>query len=139
MSGTYQQVIICGHVGRDPEIRSFQTGGRVASFSVATSESWKDKTSGERKERTEWHKISVFNEKLVELVERYVKKGSKLLITGQLETRKWSDKDNVEHYTTEVTLRPFKGEMVLLDGAKANDAPKQNTQTGLDEGQPIPF
>ena len=119
MSGV-NKVIILGNVGKDPEIRAFQNGGRCASFSIATSESWKDKSTGEKKERTEWHRISVLNDKLVEVVERYIKKGSKLYIEGQLETRKWTNKDGQEQYTTEVVLRPFRGEIVMLDGAKGN-------------------
>ncbi len=117
MAGSVNKVILVGNVGRDPEIRSFQNGGRVASFSVATSENWKDKATGERKEKTEWHRISIFNDKLVEIVERYVKKGSKLYLEGQLETRKWTDKDGQEKYTTEVVLRPFRGDLTMLDSA----------------------
>jgi single-strand DNA-binding protein len=120
MAGSVNKVILIGNLGRDPEIRSFPSGGRVASFSIATSENWKDKTTGEKKERTEWHRISVLNEKLVEIVERYVKKGSKLYIEGQLETRKWTDKDGQEKYTTEVVLRPFRGEITMLDSAGGN-------------------
>jgi len=125
MAGSVNKVILVGNLGRDPEIRSFQNGGRVASFSIATSENWKDKSTGEKKERTEWHRVSVLNDKLVEIVERYVKKGSKLYIEGQLETRKWTDKDGQEKYTTEVVLRPFRGEITMLDskggGAVSND------------------
>ena len=117
MAGSVNKVILIGNLGRDPEIRAFQNGGRVASFSIATSENWKDKSTGEKKERTEWHRISVLNDKLVEVVERYVKKGSKLYIEGQLETRKWTDKDGQEKYTTEVVLRPFRGEITMLDSA----------------------
>ncbi len=117
MAGSVNKVILIGNLGRDPEIRSFQSGGRVASFSLATSENWKDKATGEKKERTEWHRISILNDKLVEIVERYVKKGSKLFIEGQLETRKWTDKDGQEKYTTEVVLRPYRGELTLLDSA----------------------
>ena len=117
MAGSVNKVILVGNLGKDPEIRSFQNGGRVASFSLATSENWKDKATGEKKERTEWHRVSVLNDKLVEVVERYVKKGSKLYIEGQLETRKWTDKDGQEKYTTEVVLRPFRGEITMLDSA----------------------
>jgi single-strand DNA-binding protein len=117
MAGSVNKVILVGNLGKDPEIRSFQNGGRVASFSLATSESWKDKSTGEKKDRTEWHRVSVLNDKLVEIVERYVKKGSKLYIEGQLETRKWTDKDGQEKYTTEVVLRPFRGEITMLDSA----------------------
>ena len=120
MAGSVNKVILVGNLGRDPEIRSFQNGGRVASFSIATSESWKDKQSGERKERTEWHRISVLNESLVGIVERYLKKGAKVYVEGQLETRKWTDKDGQEKFSTEVVLRPFRGELTMLDGANSN-------------------
>ena len=120
MAGSVNKVILVGNLGKDPEIRSFQNGGRVASFSIATSESWKDKTSGEKKERTEWHRVSVMNDSLVGVVERYLKKGAKVYIEGQLETRKWTDKEGHEKYTTEVVLRPFRGELTMLDGANSN-------------------
>lgn len=120
MAGSVNKVILIGNLGKDPEIRAFQNGGRVASFSVATSESWKDRTTGEKKDRTEWHRVSVLNDKLVEIVERYIKKGSKVYIEGQLETRKWTDKDGQEKYSTEVVLRPFRGEITMLDGANSN-------------------
>lgn len=115
MAGSVNKVILVGNLGKDPEIRSFANGGRVASFSIATSESWKDKATGEKKERTEWHRISVLNDNLVGIVEKYIKKGAKVYIEGQLETRKWTDKDGVEKYTTEVVLRPFRGEITMLD------------------------
>jgi len=115
VAGSVNKVILIGNLGKDPEIRSFPNGGRVANFSIATSESWKDKSSGEKKERTEWHRISVTNDALVGVVERYVKKGSKVYIEGQLETRKWTDKDGQEKYTTEVVLRPYRGELTMLD------------------------
>lgn len=117
MAGSVNKVILVGNLGKDPEVRSFQNGGRVASFTIATSESWKDKSSGEKKERTEWHRISVLNDALVGVVERFLKKGSKVYIEGQLETRKWQDKDGQEKYTTEVVLRPYRGELTMLDGA----------------------
>ena len=117
MAGSVNKVIIVGNLGKDPEIRSFQNGGRVASFSVATSESWKDKTSGERKEKTEWHRVSILNEALVGIAEKYLKKGSKVYLEGQLETRKWTDKEGKDQYTTEVVLRPYRGELTMLDGA----------------------
>jgi single-strand DNA-binding protein len=108
------KALIIGNVGKDPEIRSMQSGDTVASFSIATSESWKDKTSGERKEKTEWHRVSCFNQGLNKVIEKYVKKGSKIYIEGQIETRKWTDKDGAEKYSTEIVLRPFRGELVLL-------------------------
>jgi single-strand DNA-binding protein len=110
------KVILVGNLGKDPEIRSMQNGGRVASFSLATSETWQDRVTGERKERTEWHRIAVFNENLVSVIERFVKKGSKIYIEGQLETRKWTDQQGQERYTTEVVLRQFRGELTMLDG-----------------------
>lgn len=123
MAGSVNKVILVGNLGKDPEIRSFQNGGRVASFSIATSESWKDKSSGERKEKTEWHRVSVLNENLVGVVEKYVKKGAKVYIEGQLETRKWTDKDGQEKYTTEVVLRPYRGELTMLDGGGRSGGP----------------
>jgi len=120
MAGSVNKVILVGNLGKDPEVRTFQNGGRVASFSIATSESWKDKTSGEKKEKTEWHRVSVLNEHLVGVVERYLKKGAKVYIEGQLETRKWTDKEGQEKYTTEVVLRPYRGELTMLDGANSN-------------------
>ncbi|HSE79320.1 MAG TPA: single-stranded DNA-binding protein [Alphaproteobacteria bacterium] len=115
MAGSVNKVIIIGNLGRDPEIRTFQNGGRVANLSVATSESWRDRTSGERKEKTEWHRVVIFNEKLVEVVEKYLRKGAKVYLEGQLETRKWTDQSGAEKYTTEVVLRPFRGELTMLD------------------------
>ena len=115
MAGSVNKVIIIGNLGRDPEIRTFQNGGRVANLSVATSESWRDRASGERKEKTEWHRVVIFNEKLVEVVEKYLRKGAKVYLEGQLETRKWTDQSGAEKYTTEVVLRPFRGELTMLD------------------------
>ena len=116
MAGSVNKVILIGNLGRDPEVRSFQNGGRVCNLRIATSESWKDKASGERKERTEWHSVAIFNDNLVTIAERYLKKGSKVYLEGQLETRKYTDKDGNERYTTEVVLRPYRGELTLLDG-----------------------
>jgi single-strand DNA-binding protein len=116
MAGSVNKVILVGNLGRDPEIRSFQNGGRVANLSLATSENWKDRATGERKERTEWHRVAIFNDRLVEVVEKYLKKGSKVYIEGQLETRKWTDQSGAERYTTEVVLRQFRGELTMLDG-----------------------
>jgi len=110
--------MLIGNLGSTPEIKNLPSGGRVASFSLATSESWRDKTTGERKEKTEWHRISVFSEPLVALCERYVKKGSKLYVEGRLETRKWQDQAGQERQTTEIVLRPYAGEITLLDSAK---------------------
>ncbi|MGB4100572.1 MAG: single-stranded DNA-binding protein [Alphaproteobacteria bacterium] len=121
MAGSVNKVILVGNLGRDPEVRSFQNGGRVCNLSVATSESWKDKASGERKEKTEWHRVVVFNENIIGVAERYLKKGAKVYIEGQLETRKYTDKDGAEKYTTEVTLRPYRGELTMLDSAGGSD------------------
>ncbi|MGH1399090.1 MAG: single-stranded DNA-binding protein [Alphaproteobacteria bacterium] len=115
MAGSVNKVILVGNVGNDPEIRTFQNGGRVANLSLATSESWKDKNSGERRDKTEWHRVSVTNEGLVKVIENYVKKGSKLYIEGQLETRKWQDQNGNDKYSTEVVLRPYRGELTMLD------------------------
>ena len=116
MAGSVNKVTLIGNVGKDPESRSFQNGGKVVSFSVATSESWKDKSSGERKDKTEWHNVSIFSEGLARVAEQYLKKGSKVYLEGQLETRKWQDKDGNDRYTTDVVLRNFNSSMVLLDG-----------------------
>jgi len=115
MAGSVNKVILVGNLGRDPEIRSTQDGTRVANLSLATSESWRDKNSGERKERTEWHRIVIFNERLVEVTEKYLRKGSKIYVEGQLQTRKWTDQSGQEKYTTEVVLQRFRGELTMLD------------------------
>ncbi|MBI1273895.1 MAG: single-stranded DNA-binding protein [Alphaproteobacteria bacterium] len=132
MAGSVNKVILVGNLGKDPEVRTFQNGGRVASFSVATSENWKDKATGERKERTEWHRISVLNENLVNIVERYLKKGSKVYLEGQLETRKWQDKDGQDKYSTEVVLRPYRGELTMLDG-RSGGGDAANDSASLDD------
>ena len=116
MAGSVNKVILIGNLGRDPEIRSFSNGGRVANLAVATSESWRDKQSGERKEKTEWHRVAIFNDRLVEIAEKYLRKGSKVYLEGQLETRKWTDQSGQERYTTEVVLKQFRGELTMLDG-----------------------
>ena len=126
------KVILVGNLGKDPEIRSMQNGGRVASFSLATSETWKDRNTGERKERTEWHRIAVFNENLVGVIERFVKKGSKIYVEGQLETRKWTDQSGQDRYTTEVVLRPYRGELTLLDSPSGSGG--GGYDRGPDEG-----
>jgi single-strand DNA-binding protein len=118
MAGSVNKVILIGNLGRDPEIRSTNDGTRIANLALATSESWRDRNSGERKERTEWHRVVIFNERLVEVVEKYVKKGSKLYIEGALQTRKWTDNAGVEKYSTEIVLQRFRGELTMLDGAR---------------------
>jgi single-strand DNA-binding protein len=120
MAGSINKVILVGNLGRDPEIRSTQDGVRIANLALATSETWRDKMSGERKERTEWHRVVIFNERLVEVVEKYVKKGSKLYIEGALQTRKWTDNAGVEKYSTEIVLQRFRGELTMLDGARGS-------------------
>ena len=122
MAGSVNKVIIVGNLGRDPEVRTFQNGGKVVNLNIATSESWRDKASGERKERTEWHRVSILNENLAKIAEQYLKKGSKVYIEGQLETRKWQDQAGVEKFTTEVVLRPFRGELTLLDGREGGSS-----------------
>lgn len=116
MAGSVNKVILIGHLGADPESRNFPNGGKVVSFRMATSETWRDKQSGERKERTEWHSVSIFNENVAKVAEQYLKKGSKVYVEGQLETRKWQDQSGADRYTTEVVLRAFGGTLVLLDG-----------------------
>jgi single-strand DNA-binding protein len=115
MAGSVNKVILIGNVGRDPEIRSTNDGTRIANFTLATSDNWRDKASGERRERTEWHRIVIFNDRLTDVVEKYVKKGAKLYIEGSLQTRKWTDKEGQERYTTEVVLQRFRGELTMLD------------------------
>jgi single-strand DNA-binding protein len=116
MAGSVNKVILVGNLGKDPETRTFANGGKVVSFSLATSENWKDRSSGERKEKTEWHNISIFSEGLAGVAERFLRKGSKVYIEGQLETRKWQDQSGNDRYTTDVVLRNFNSSMVLLDG-----------------------
>jgi single-strand DNA-binding protein len=116
MAGSVNKVILVGNLGRDPEVRTMQNGGKVVSFSIATSESWNDKMSGERKEKTQWHRIAIFNERLGEVAEKYLKKGAKVYLEGSLESRKYTDKDGQERETTEVVLARFRGELTMLDG-----------------------
>ena len=122
MAGSVNKVILVGNLGRDPEIRSTNDGTRIANLALATSENWRDRNSGERKERTEWHRVVIFNERLVEIVEKYVKKGSKLYIEGALQTRKWTDNQGQERYSTEVVLQRFRGELTMLDGGRGGGA-----------------
>jgi single-strand DNA-binding protein len=116
MAGSVNKVILVGNLGRDPEIRTTQDGAQIATFSLATSETWRDRQSGERRERTEWHRVVVFNENLAKIVSQYLKKGSKVYLEGQLQTRKWTDQSGQEKYTTEVVLPRFRGELTMLDG-----------------------
>src|SRR5712671_5351579 len=132
MAGSVNKVILVGNLGRDPEVRSTQDGAKVANLSLATSENWKDKNSGERREKTEWHRVAIFNERLVDVAEKYLKKGSKVYIEGQLQTRKWTDQSGQERYTTEVVLQRFRGELTMLDGARGAGGPP--AEGGYDEG-----
>ncbi|MEK6638479.1 MAG: single-stranded DNA-binding protein [Pseudomonadota bacterium] len=116
MAASVNKVILVGNLGKDPEIRSFQNGGKVCNFSIATSESWKDKNTGEKREKTDWHNVVIFNEGLVRVAEQYLRKGSKVYIEGQLQTRKWTDQSGADKYTTEVVLQNFNGTLVMLDG-----------------------
>ena len=118
MAGSVNKVVLVGNLGRDPEVRRLSSGDPVVNLSVATSESWRDKASGERKERTEWHRVVIFNENLAKVAEQYLHKGSKVYLEGQLQTRKYTDKDGAEKYTTEVVLQRFRGELTMLDGAR---------------------
>jgi single-strand DNA-binding protein len=119
MAGSVNKVILVGNLGKDPEIRNLQDGTRVANFSIATSESWNDRASGERKERTEWHRVVIFNDKLSEIAEKYLRKGTKVYVEGALQTRKWTDQSGQEKYSTEVVLQKFRGELTMLDGRNA--------------------
>ncbi|MDR9427200.1 MAG: single-stranded DNA-binding protein [Salibaculum sp.] len=116
MAGSVNKVILIGNLGRDPETRTFQNGGKVCNLRIATSENWKDRNTGERREKTEWHSVAIFSEPLANVAERYLKKGSKVYIEGQLETRKWQDQNGQDRYSTEVVLRPYKSELTMLDG-----------------------
>ncbi|MEI4263076.1 single-stranded DNA-binding protein [Roseovarius sp. D0-M9] len=116
MAGSVNKVIIIGNLGRDPEVRTFQNGGKVCNLRIATSEQWKDKSTGERRERTEWHSVAIFSEPLARIAEQYLKKGSKVYIEGQLETRKWQDQSGQDRYSTEVVLRPYSSTLTMLDG-----------------------
>lgn len=117
MAGSLNKVMLIGNLGADPEIRSFQNGGKVANLRIATSETWKDKNTGERQERTEWHTVAIFSEGLIGVVERYLRKGSKVYVEGQLQTRKWQDQSGNDRYSTEVVIRGMNGSLTMLDGA----------------------
>lgn len=123
MAGSVNKVILIGHLGRDPEIRRNGTGDPIANMRIATSETWKDRQTGERKERTEWHSVVIFNDGLAKIAEQYLKKGSKVYVEGQLATRKWTDQSGQERYTTEIVLQKFRGELTLLDKLPGNRPP----------------
>lgn len=138
MAGSVNKVILVGNLGRDPEVRTFQSGGRVCNLRIATSESWRDKATGERKDRTEWHSVAIYNENLVNVAERFLKKGSKVYLEGQLETRKY-EKDGRDVYVTEVVLRPFRGELTLLDGRSGGEGADDYSGGGSDFGSQSPM
>ena len=130
MAGSVNKVIILGNLGKDPEVRTFPNGGKVCNFPVATSETWRDRNSGEKQERTQWHNIAIFSEPLVNIAERFLKKGSKIYVEGQLETRKWQDNAGADRYSTEVVLRPYKGEITLLDNKSDIDNTQRDSLSG---------
>ncbi len=133
MSASVNKVILVGNLGRDPEIRSMPNGDRIANLSIATSETWRDKSTGERKEKTEWHRVSVFNENIVKVCETYLKKGSTVYIEGSLQTRKWTDQQGVEKYATEIVLGRFDGKLTML-GGKSEGSLEESFSGGRDEG-----
>jgi single-strand DNA-binding protein len=130
MVGSVNKVILVGNLGKDPEIRNTQAGAKIVSFTLATSEIWNDKASGERKERTEWHRVVAFNEQIADVAERFLKKGAKVYVEGQLQTRKWTDQSGQEHYTTEVVLPRFKGELAMLSRANNGERPEADGTSG---------
>ena len=135
MAGSVNKVILVGNVGKDPEIRRTQDGRPIANLSLATTESWRDKNTGERKDKTEWHRVVIFNENLCKVVEQYVKKGAKLYVEGQLQTRKWTDQAGVEKYSTEVVLQGFNGSLTMLDGRQgAGSAMQEGGQSDYESG-----
>ncbi|MAH03971.1 MAG: single-stranded DNA-binding protein [Alphaproteobacteria bacterium] len=136
MAGSVNKVILVGNLGSDPDVRAMQSGKKVCNLSIATSETWKDRSTGQRKERTEWHRVVIFNEALVGICERFLRKGSKGYLEGQLETRKWTDQNGVEKYATEVVMRPYTGTLTMLDSANASQQPAQQVDDLEDE---IPF
>jgi single-strand DNA-binding protein len=147
MSGSLNKVLLIGNLGNDPEVRNTQDGRSLCTFSIATSESWKDKNSGEKRDKTEWHRVVIFNEGLVRIAEQYLKKGSKVYLEGQLQTRKWQDKDGVEKYTTEVVLQNYNGNLTMLGGRSdnagsdfsSNDPQDSIASIGTDMDDDIPF
>lgn len=134
MAGSVNKVIIIGNLGRDPEVRTFQNGGKVCNLRIATSETWKDRNTGERKERTEWHSVAIFSEPLARVAEQYLRKGSKVYIEGQLETRKWQDQSGQDRYSTEVVLRPYSSTLTMLDGRGEGGGGGGGSYGGGDQG-----
>ena len=142
MAGSLNRVMLIGNLGADPEVRALSNGSKVVNLTVATSESWRDKASGDRKEKTEWHRVVIFNENIAKVAEAYCKKGSKVYLEGSLQTRKWQDKDGADRYSTEVNIGRFDGKLVLLDGKAdrpVNDDARQRPVDALDDGSEIPF
>lgn len=130
MAGYLNKVTLIGNIGRDPEIRTTQDGGRIVTLSVATSESWRDKVTGERKEKTEWHRVVVMNDRVTDVIERFIRKGSRVYIEGQLHTRKWTDASGQERYTTEIVIGRFRGELMILDKlSEANNSPHSSDES----------
>ena len=134
MAGSVNKVILIGNLGRDPEVRSFQNGSKVVNLRLATTENWRDKNSGERKERTEWHSVAIFNEAIGKIAEQYLRKGSTVYVEGQLETRKWQDQSGADRYTTEIVLRPYNGALTLLGGSDRDDG-MSDTARAADRAQ----
>ena len=150
MVGSVNRVTLIGNLGRDPEVRNFPNGGKVVNLRIATSENWRDKDSGERKERTEWHSVAIFNEGLAKIAEQYLRKGSTVYLEGQLETRKWQDQSGADRYTTEIVLRQYRGELTLLGGKSEGNGDAGGYQErqqpsggapsgGHDDGDEIPW
>jgi len=137
MSGSVNKVILVGNLGRDPEVRRLNSGDQVVNFTLATSENWRDKATGERREKTEWHRVVVFNEGIGKIVEQYCKKGSKVYVEGQLQTRKWTDQSGAEKYTTEIVLQRFRGELTLLD-SRAGASPGESFSGGEERSSSAP-
>jgi single-strand DNA-binding protein len=135
-AGSVNKVILVGNLGKDPEIRTLANGDRVANLSVATSESWRDRQSGERKERTEWHRVVIFNDNLVKVAENYLKKGSSVYIEGSIQTRKWTDKSGAEKFSTEIVLQKFKGELTMLDGRAGTEGAQADESRSDNHAQP---
>lgn len=137
MPGSLNKVLLIGNLGSDPECRTMQNGNKVVNMSVATSESWKDKNSGEWKEKTEWHRVTIFNEKLAEVASKYLKKGSKVYLEGQIQTRKWTDQNGADKYSTEIVLQRYRGELTFLDSAQQND--QYSDWQDPNAGNEVPF
>ena len=133
MAGSVNKVILVGNLGRDPEVKSMQDGRSMVNMSIATSENWRDRQSGERKERTEWHRVVIFNEKLAEVAQKFVRKGSKIYVEGQLSTRKWTDQSGQERYTTEVVIPRFGGALTMLDGRSGGEGGGGGPAGGMDD------